>query len=149
MDVVQTQNKTIEALRSQGLCVETDCGDIKVIPYDDGIANGVKIYLNDTLVCMVDCYRRPVYDLPRAIKEIVLDIEGGEDADEVVANYLSDTYGYCVRDFSFSIDKTVTPNKIFIWGIDWDTSGDDPEARLLIYGSDPDLDEPQQTITLN
>lgn len=150
MDKVQTQGKLTEALRSQGLCVETDCGDIEIIPYDDGIANGVKIYLGDTLVCMVDCYRKPVFNLPRSLKDIVLDIEEGEDADEAIADYLSDTYGFCVRDFSFSIDKTVTPNKITIWKIDWDTSGiDEPEARLLVYGSDPDLDEPQETIVLN
>lgn len=149
MKIVQTRNETIEALRSQGLCVETDCGDIEIIPYDDGLANGVKVYLGDMLVCMVDCYRRPDWNLPRAIKNIVLDIEEGEDEDEAIANYLSDTYGYCVNNFKFSIDKTVSPNKVFVWGIDWDTSGEDPEARLLIYGKDPDLDEPTDTIILN
>lgn len=151
MDKVQTQGKMAEALRSQGLCVETDCGDIEVIPYDDGIANGIKIFLGDTLVAMVDCYRKPKLDLPRSIKEVTLNIEEGEDEDEVIANYLSDTYGFCVKDFKYSIDKTVNPNKIFIWAIDWDTSGsDEPEARLLVYGPEgPDCDEPQQVIILN
>ena len=149
MNRVQTRNETIEALRSQGLCVETDCGDIEIIPYDDGIANGVKVYLNDTLVCMVDCYRRPDRNLPRAVKDIILDIEEGEDEDEAVANYLSDTYGYCVNNFKSAIDKTVNPNKVFVWGINWDTSGEVPEARLLVYGKDPDLDEPTDTIVLN
>lgn len=151
MDKIQTQGKMAEALRSQGLCIETDCGDIEVIPYDDNIANGIKIFLGDTLVAMVDCYRKPVFDLPRSIKEVILDIKEGENEEEVIANYLSDTYGFCVNNFQFSIDKTISPNKISIWNIEWDISGEDePEARLLVYGSEGvDCDEPQQVITLN
>lgn len=151
MDKVQTQGKIAKVLRSQGLCVETDCGDIEVIPYDDGIANGIKIFLGDTLVAMVDCYRKSVFNLPKNIKDIVLDFEEDKNEDEVITDYLSDTYGFCVNDCKFSIDKTIKPNKVSVWDIEWDTSGEDePEARLLVYGPEsPESDEPQQVITLN
>lgn len=38
--------------------VATDCGVITVEAYDDEIANGVKIFLGDTIVAMVDCYKK-------------------------------------------------------------------------------------------
>lgn len=58
MEPIDTRNMTIEELRNCGTQVNTDCGNIEIIPYDDGIANGVKIYLGDLLVAMVDCYRK-------------------------------------------------------------------------------------------
>lgn len=56
------ENKEIKELR-----VRTDCGEITVRPYDDECANGVQIFLGDTIVALVDCYRKTSDDdLPEA-----------------------------------------------------------------------------------
>lgn len=54
-------------MENKELKIMTDCGEITVRPYDDGIANGVQIFLGDTIVAMVDCYRKADdEDIPEA-----------------------------------------------------------------------------------
>lgn len=134
------------------LVVQTDCGPITVQEYDDGIANGVKIFLNDTIVAMVDCYRKESTIAKRGLPtEVIItdsELDPKVDADEQIADYLSNKYGFCVNSFMYRINN----DTIFAYKINWDTSDDDenPEARLLVYGPEgPDCDEPDQVITLN
>ena len=39
--------------------IKTNEGIITAMPYDDGIAKGVKLLLNDELVCMLDVMTHP------------------------------------------------------------------------------------------
>lgn len=133
------------------LKIQTDCGIITVQEYDDEIANGVKIFLGDTIVAMVDCYRKK--QLPTVIQAWLSEIIPGNgtivdddnvDMDELICNYLSDKYGYCVNSFRFERQGDLFQ----IFDINWDI--DIPEARLLVYGPEgPDCDEPQQCIPIN
>ena len=135
--------------------VQTDCGSITVREYDDDIANGVQIFLNDTIVAMVDCYRKDSTvakrHLPTEVIITDLELDPKIDADEQIANYLSNKYEYCINSFMYRVNN----DTILAYQIDWDTTNDDdtdPEARLLVYGpegADNEFDEPQQTILLN
>lgn len=133
--------------------VQTDCGLITVQEYDDEVANGIKIFLGDTIVAMVDCYRKPSTivkrDLPTKVIITDLKLSPARDTDEQIADYLSNKYGYCINSFQYCINNTT----ILAYQIDWDTTNDDdgdPEARLLVYGPEgPDCDEPQQCIPIN
>ena len=44
-------------------------------------------------------------------------IENLDELDEYVSNYLSDTYGFCVKSFNFDFDEC----KLYIYDIKWDT----------------------------
>jgi len=50
-----------------------------------------------------------------------LDYEDGDDLDEKIGDYLSDTYGYCVNGFCIFYMNTTT-GEIVVNEIDWDTS---------------------------
>lgn len=124
------------------LVVETDCGDVRVEEYDDGIANGIRIYLGDTVVAAVDCYRKTKLPTQHVFDKVDFDLD--EDLEEQVLNALSDGFGYCVNSCRFTIDGCY----IVVTDIDWDQ--DLPEARLLVYGPEGhDNDEPQDCIVLN
>lgn len=137
------------------ITVTTDCGVITVEEYDDGIANGIKIFLGDTIVAMVDCYRkRELPDLPTTVEIAASAVQEDEDEDSLsisLGNILSNLYGFCVYSFNFKKQGNIYK----VTDINWDTSDDDenediPEARLLIYrGEEPDCDEPQQVIRIN
>lgn len=63
--------------------------------------------------------------LPKNLTYDEMEIFADEDADEVIAERLSDDYGYCVNNFNFELEelkKTDTPKyKVIITNIDWDT----------------------------
>lgn len=133
------------------MIVKTDCGEITVQEYDDGIANGVKIFLGDNMVAMVDCYRMSKYTtLPTTARIPISEIKE-KDNDEWTAialgRILASEYGTDVEDLIFHKEGDL----YIISDIKWDTSARGiPEARLLIYGPDgPDFDEPQDVVHLN
>lgn len=136
------------------ITVATDCGPITVQEYDDGIANGVHILFNGTIVAAVDCYRKESNQVKQHLPEEViitdLKLDPTRDEDEQICDYLSNRYGYCIFAFGYSRYQDGT---IRAYGIDWDTTSDDdeePEARLLVYGPEGDeCDEPNQVISLN
>lgn len=126
--------------------VQTDCGKLLVEEFDDGRANGVNIYLNDTLVAVVDCYRE--IKLPEEVNvwlsELIMNtayVEGEGEEEEFLLDYLSAKYGYCISSFKF----LRTGDKFHAFDIVWDQ--DQPEARLLVYG--PDGEEPEDFFILN
>lgn len=139
-------------MKKQELKVMTDCGEITVRPYDDEIANGVQIFLGDTIVAMVDCYRKAKPpELPTKVLIPISEITDDEDEDWIsvsIGNVLSDKYGFCVFSFNYQKKEDVYE----VTNIKWDTSDESetPEARLLVYGPEgPDFDEPTETIRIN
>ena len=130
--------------------LQTDCGEIVVREYDDGIANGVNIHFNGALVAAVDCYKNT--ELPTQVdlwlSELIKETSYTEDeaVDAYLGDYLSGKYGYCINSFRFNR----TGDKFHIYDIDWDQ--DVPEARLLIYNPalmNEDCDKPTDYIELN
>ena len=70
--------------------------------------------------------RRDLKSLPR-LKEALIDDYLGltdEELEDVLLNYLSDTYGFCLNSFSYKVEEDLTKGgrveRLFFDDIDWD-----------------------------
>ena len=41
------------------MTIETNVGVITAVPYDDGMAKGIELKLNDDIICMLDVMEHP------------------------------------------------------------------------------------------
>ena len=67
--------------------------------------------------------------LPKNVTIDELCILADEDADEIVCEYLTEEYGYCINNFKFKLtelpykeDSNGSMYKVKVTNIDWDTS---------------------------
>lgn len=128
------------------LTVQTDCGEIVVQEYDDGVANGVHILFEGVIVAAVDCYKTTVNRLPQEVA-IPLEELDKDNLEESVVIWLSSHFGFCIESVLFETTDTRVITSKIVWDI---ISTGEPEARLLIYGPEgEDCDEPQDCIILN
>ena len=64
------------------------------------------------------------YNLPKRVEILVSDLEVDDDLlsidsdelEDMVVDYLSDKYGYCVEDYTYNIED----NKVIVFDIVWD-----------------------------
>lgn len=72
--------------------------------------------------------RHDLKSLPR-LKEALIDDYldlSDEELEDVLLNYLSDTYGFCLNSFSYKVEEDLTKGRrverLFIDDVDWDTA---------------------------
>lgn len=85
--------------------------------------NSIDLRLPTSLVLT----RHDLKSLPR-LKEALIDDYldlTDEELEDVLLNYLSDTYGFCLNSFSYKVEEDLTKGRrverLFIDDIDWDT----------------------------